>query len=70
MSRHPAAYIVAEDNLTAADCEPDPLLDAPDARLRPDPWLPYSCPRCGDEDRSGMPRNCTCCGFQNYGGNE
>jgi hypothetical protein len=48
------------------DEEPNPLLDAPDARERPDPWLPYTCPRCGDEDRTGMPEVCPC-GWRNYG---
>jgi hypothetical protein len=63
MSRHPAAYIVAEDNLTAADCEPDPLLAK---ALGPDPWEPWSCPRCADETRAGMPEVCVC-GYRNYG---
>ena len=35
-------------------------------RLGPDPWLPFTCPRCGDEDRHGMPRQCGC-GWVNYG---
>lgn len=36
--------------------------------LGPDPWAPFTCAKCGDEDRSGMPETCTGCGFRNYGG--
>jgi len=61
---HPAAYTAAETDITAADEQPNPLLAK---ALGPDPWLPYSCPRCGDEDRTGMPERCPC-GYQNYGG--
>ena len=49
------------------DQSPNPLLDEPDARLRPDPWLPFTCPKCGDDDHHGMPETCTCCGWRNYG---
>lgn len=38
--------------------------------LGPDPWHPFTCPRCGDEDHHGMPSRCTSCGYENYGGNE
>lgn len=45
------------------DQEPEPLL----ARtVGADPWLPWDCPRCGDEDRTGMPQRCPC-GWVNYG---
>ncbi|HKO27591.1 MAG TPA: hypothetical protein VJU80_09055 [Solirubrobacteraceae bacterium] len=32
---HPA---IPDLDITAADCEPNPLLDEPDARNRVDPW--------------------------------
>lgn len=35
--------------------------------LGPDPWLPFTCPKCGDDDPHGMPETCTCCGWRNYG---
>lgn len=41
--------------------------DAPAKPLGPDPWLPWTCQRCGDEDRSGMPETCGMCGWRNYG---
>jgi hypothetical protein len=46
--------------------DPSPF-DGRDARLRPDPWLPFTCARCGDEDHHGMPETCTFCGMRNYG---
>jgi len=46
------------------DQEPNGLLAT---RLGPDPWLPWTCPRCGDEDRHGTPETCTCCGYRNFG---
>lgn len=38
VNRHPAAYVVAEEDLTEYDCAPNEPLDEADARLRPDPW--------------------------------
>ena len=67
MNRHPASYVVADDDHTAYDESPNPLLDEPDARDRPDPWRPWTCPKCGDDDRHGMPQRCPC-GWINYGG--
>lgn len=49
------------------DQSPNPLLDELDARNRPDPWLPWTCQGCGDEDRHGMPERCQMCGLVNYG---
>lgn len=62
-----AAADIEPTPTTAYDCEPGPS-DAPDARLRPDPWLPFTCSRCGDEDHTGMPQRCQMCGYVNYGG--
>lgn len=46
--------------------DPNPLLDAPDARLRPDPWDVWVCAGCGDVTDS-QPQKCGC-GLVNYGG--
>lgn len=64
MNRHPSGYQVADEDKTAGDEDPNPLL----ARAPgPDPWQPYTCARCGDNDRAGMPETCTACGMRNYG---
>jgi hypothetical protein len=46
--------------------DPSPF-DAPDARLRADPWEPFSCPSCNDTDERGMQEKCRACGWRNYG---
>jgi hypothetical protein len=33
---------------------------------RPDPWLPWTCQRCGIETPGGQPEVCEC-GYRNYG---
>jgi hypothetical protein len=48
--RHPAGYQVAEDHMTSADEEPNPLLRRPDPRLQPDPWLEDEIDRERHED--------------------
>lgn len=67
MNRHPAGYMCADDDMTAYDCDADVLLDEPDARLRADPWEPWTCQRCGSETKSGMQETCPDCGMRNYG---
>lgn len=46
--------------------DPSPW-DAPDARLRPDPWEAWTCQRCGSINSDGMPAKCDGCGLRNYG---
>lgn len=60
---HPA---IPDEEPTRADCEPNSLLDAPDARLRPDPWAEHTCPACGEREDQ-MPETCRNCGWRNYG---
>ena len=48
------------------DQEANPLLDEPDARNRPDPWLPYTCQRCGSVNTAGIPEKCDGCGLRNW----
>lgn len=45
------------------DQEPNPLYTR---TLGPDPWAPWTCPKCGDETPSGAPEVCIC-GWRNWG---
>ena len=47
------------------DQDPNPLLVG--GALGPDPWLPFTCQRCGSVNTAGMPEKCDGCGLRNYG---
>ena len=66
MSERADWYAERPDAYDPGDQNPNPLIDAPDARLRPDPLDVWVCASCGEVTDS-QPEVCGTCGLRNYG---